>query len=199
VTDANGVTKVLPVSVPDAEPIEVTFTGIDPNSYNSCDGERIAFVTGAAEPITYIWASNFGHNGSKERAENLCAGEVLSYVITDNDGCSISVMDTVPYPEDGCFRVRPVLTPEEQDGNNDFTLITCIETVKHTVEIFNRWGQLVFQTDGYSNDFGDPIHTWTGVTRTGQSLPEGVYYYVLTFTDDEGNPHQLKGHINLLK
>lgn len=200
ITDANGVTKVLPVEVPDAEPIEVSFTGIDPNSYNSCDGERIAFVTGAAEPISYTWASNFGHNGSKERAEGLCAGEVLSYVITDNDGCSISVMDTVPYPEDGCFRVRPVLTPEEQDGNNDFTLITCIETVKHTVEIYNRWGQLVFQTtEGYTNDFMDPINTWTGVTRTGQSLPEGVYYYVLTFNDDEGNPHQLKGHINLLK
>lgn len=200
VTDKNFVSYTTTVTVPAAAPIEVTFTGIDPNSYNTCDGERIAFVTGAVDPVVYTWSGSYGHNGDAKRAEGLCAGEVLYFEITDANGCSTSVIDTVPYPPDGCFQVRPVLTPAEQDGNNDFTLITCIESAKsHTVEIYNRWGQLVFQTSNYNNNLGDPANTWTGYTRSGQSLPEGVYFYVLTFIDDENNQHQIKGPINLLK
>lgn len=199
ITDANNVTQTATVVVDAPQQISIDFTDVEPTNFNSCDGERIAFVTGAAEPINFTWSSNFGHNGNTERAEGLCAGEVLFYVITDANGCELSVVDTVPYPPDGCFQVRPVLTPAEQDGNNDYTLITCIESANNTVEIYNRWGQLVFQTENYVNDPGDPTHCWTGFTRTGQSLPEGVYYYVLTYVDDKANQHQLKGHINLLK
>lgn len=200
ITDKNFVSYTTTVIVPAPAPIEITFTGIDPNSFNACDGERIAFVTGAADPIVYTWWGSYGHSGDTKRAEGLCSGEVLHFDITDANGCAASIIDTVPYPEDGCFRVRPVLTPAEQDGNNDFTLITCIEAAKsHSVEIFNRWGQLVFQSTSYTNNLSDPTNTWTGFTPSGQALPEGVYFYVLTFIDDEDNQHQLKGNINLLK
>ena len=200
ITDANFVTKTATVTVPVAQQISATFTGVDPSNFNSCDGERIVFVTGATAPIIYNWSGiRFGAVGETERAEGLCSGEVLQYLITDANNCSVSLIDTIPYPEDGCFLVRPVLTPAEQDGNNDYTLITCAESAAHTVEIYNRWGQLVFQTDNYTNDPGDPDHTWIGKTRSGQDLPEGVYYYVLTFMDDQGNQHQRKGYINLLK
>lgn len=204
ITDFNLVTSTLSVIVPAPTPIDATFTGVDPTNFNSCDGERIIFVTGTA-PYDYEWENKSIDNsttyqsGTTERAEGLCAGTILYYTVTDANGCTLSVLDTVPYPADGCFLVRPVLTPAEQDGNNDYTQINCIESVSNTVEIYNRWGQLVFQTEGYSNNPSDPTHTWTGVTRTGQSLPEGVYYYVLTFIDDKGIQHQLKGHINLLK
>lgn len=199
ITDVNNVSWEITVNVPQPQPLEVTFTTIDPFNFNSCDGERIAFVTGAVDPITYTWSGSFGHSGDTERAEGLCAGEILYYEISDSAGCSVSVVDTIPYPKDGCFHVRPVLTPAEQDGNNDYTMITCIEGSTNTVEIYNRWGQLVFQTDNYSNNPGDPSNTWTGFTRTGAALPEGVYFYVLTYLDDQNNQHQLKGHINLLK
>jgi len=200
VTDKNLVSYTTTVTVPAATQIEITFTGIDPISFNDCDGERIAFVTGATAPILYTWeARRSGLTGETERAENLCAGDTLVYYITDANGCAATIIEPIPYPEDGCFQVRPVLTPAEQDGNNDYTLITCIETAKHTVEIYNRWGQLVFQTDTYNNNLGDPSNTWTGFTRSGQSLPEGVYFYVLTVIDDKNLQHQFKGHINLLK
>ena len=80
--------------------------------------------------------------------------------------------------------------------------ITCIETVKHRVEIYNRWGQLVFETEDYQNN--DDVNpgsttTWYGLNKNGQPFAEGVYYYILTYTDVDGNEKQLKGHINLLK
>jgi gliding motility-associated-like protein len=104
-------------------------------------------------------------------------------------------MDTVPYPSDGCLRVRPVLTPGEQDGNNDFLLITCIETVESTIEIYNRWGQLVFETTNYNN----LTNNWKGTTKSGQPLAEGAYFYILNYTDEDGNQKQEKGYLNLLR
>jgi gliding motility-associated-like protein len=39
------------------------------------------------------------------------------------------------------------------------------------VEIFNRWGQLVFETE-------NPAINWDGTNLSGDALPSGTYYYV---------------------
>ena len=54
--------------------------------------------------------------------------------------------------------------------------------------IFNRNGQEVYQKNGYDN-------TWTG-TFNGAELPDGTYYYVLTF---EGSDKIYKGAVNVLR
>ena len=200
ITDANGVQKIFDVNVPEPQPFAVEFATVDPDEAGVCDGERIITVNGATAPISYTWASSRSRqSGNTERAADLCAGDIVTYIIQDANGCSLTVRDTVPYPLDACFDVRPVLTPGEQDGNNDFVYITCIEGTDHTIEIYNRWGQLVFQTDSYSNNIADPLTTFTGFNRTGQALAEGVYYYVLTVVDSTGERRQIEGHINLIK
>ena len=200
ITDANSVQKVFNVNVPEPQPFVVEFATVDPTEAGMCDGERIITVNGATAPVSYTWVSSRSRqNGDTERATDLCAGDIVTYIIQDANGCSLTVYDTVPYPPDACFDVRPVLTPGEQDGNNDFVYITCIEGTDHTIEIYNRWGQLVFQTDSYSNNIADPLTTFTGFTRTGLALAEGVYYYVLTVVDSTGERRQIKGHINLIK
>lgn len=205
ITDNNGATAIVPVEVPEPAAITVQFSDpIVPNTFNSCDGQLFANISGAVAPLNIVWAGrgSLGHSGSGPRSEGLCANEVVQYIITDANNCAAIVTDTVPYPNDGCLRVRPVLTPADQDGNNDFVYITCIETVKHRVEIYNRWGQLVFETEDYQNN--DDVNpgsttTWYGLNKNGQPFAEGVYYYILTYTDVDGNEKQLKGHINLLK
>lgn len=204
ITDDNDVQFVYTVNVPQPPAIEVSFSSTAPRNFNACDGDVLIQVTGAVEPITYVWSGSFGHTGDGERAEELCSGEFVEYYITDANGCTAYATDSVPYPEDGCFRVSPIITPGQQDGKNDFVIITCIETAsENTMEIYNRWGQLVFQTDNYTNNDADRDHNWNGLTRSGAVLAEGVYYYVLTFSyfDDLGQKRDetRKGAINLLK
>jgi gliding motility-associated-like protein len=129
----------------------------------------------------------------------LCAGEVVTYTVKDENGCQLVATDTVPYPEDGCLIVRPVITPGLPDGNNDFVLITCIESVENTVEIYNRWGQLVLPVIVNYNNTNRNWQGRSGLNEDGAPLPEGVYFYVLKYTDDEGNARQQKGYINLLR
>jgi hypothetical protein len=203
ITDNNGATTVIEGEVTEPAAITVNFSDpIVPNTFNSCDGQLFANVAGAVNPVNIVWSGSLGHNGTGPRSEGLCANEVVQYIITDANNCAAIVNDTVPYPNDGCLRVRPVLTPADQDGNNDYVHITCIETVKHRVEIYNRWGQLVFETEDYQNN--DDVNpgsttTWYGLNKSGQPFAEGVYYYILTYEDVDGNEKQLKGHINLLK
>jgi hypothetical protein len=204
VTDKNGVEFVFPVNVDEPAPIEASFAATPPRNFNSCDGDILISVTGATAPISYVWSGSFGHTGDGERAEELCSGEFVQFIITDANGCTAFASDSVPYPEDGCFRVSPILTPGQQDGKNDFVIITCIETaLENRMEIYNRWGQLVFESDNYSNNDTDLEHNWNGLNSSGAPLAEGVYYYVLTFSyqDDQGNTQEgtRKGAINLLR
>lgn len=204
ITDKNGVAVEYTVNVPEPAEIVVNFAATTPRNFNACDGELLIDAVGAVEPIVYTWSGSFGHTGDGERADNLCSGEFVEFFITDANGCTAYATDSVPYPEDGCFRVSPVITPGQQDGKNDFVIITCIETTsENTMEIYNRWGQLVFETDSYTNNDTDREHNWNGLTTSGAVLAEGVYYYVLTFkyVDDLGQEHEgtRKGAINLLR
>ncbi|MCY7327544.1 MAG: gliding motility-associated C-terminal domain-containing protein, partial [Saprospiraceae bacterium] len=138
---------------------------------------------------------NNSHNGADARASGLCAGEIVTFSIVDDNGCTAIATDTIGYPEGGCLQGSPVITPGEQDGNNDELYITCAETVDNTVEIFNRWGQMVYNVTNYDNN----SVVWTGTTRNGAALPEGVYFYVMTYADDQGTEQRIKGYVNLLR
>ena len=66
------------------------------------------------------------------------------------------------------------------DGINDFFLIDGIEEFpESTLEIFNRWGNRVFETTGYRNDWGG---TWDGDV----DLVDGTYFYLLDLGGEEG-------------
>jgi len=204
ITDKNGVESFTTVTVDQPAEIVVTFATTTPRSFNACDGELLINAAGATAPVTYVWSGSFGHTGDGERADNLCSGEFVEFYVTDANGCTAYATDSVPYPEDGCFRVSPVLTPAQQDGKNDNVYITCIETtLENHIEIYNRWGQLVFEADDYSNEDSDREHNWNGLANSGVSLAEGVYYYVFTFSyiDDQGTKREdvRKGAINLLQ
>jgi len=91
---------------------------------------------------------------------------------------------------DDYYQLEPpnVFTPNF-DGQNDLfevnkgnRLYSCTQ-----VYIYNRWGQLVFSSQG-------PNHTWDGRTFSGQEVPEGVYFYVI-----EVNGATKNGHITLLR
>ncbi|PIZ06317.1 MAG: hypothetical protein COY57_02660 [Flavobacteriales bacterium CG_4_10_14_0_8_um_filter_32_5] len=57
------------------------------------------------------------------------------------------------------------------------------------VEIYNRWGELLFHADGYKQD-------WNG-TYKGKDLPIGTYYYIIELNDGITKP--FTGPITILR
>jgi gliding motility-associated-like protein len=68
------------------------------------------------------------------------------------------------------------------DDKNPIFFIQYIDvmpdTKKNHVSIFNRWGDVVFETDNYDN----VNHVFRGLNSNGNELPTGTYFYKIEFT-----------------
>ena len=79
------------------------------------------------------------------------------------------------------------------DGINDRFVIDHIEDTAcypdNSVEIYNRWGVLVFDTKNYNNTTNAFDGISRGRTTVSQSdgLPTGTYFYILNYTSVDGN------------
>ena len=80
-----------------------------------------------------------------------------------------------------------LITPNG-DGYNDKWLIYNLEDIGPcSVDIFNRWGNIIFSSSNYNNN-------WQG-TYNGNPLQEGTYYFIYKCADN--NVH--KGTVNILR
>ena len=85
------------------------------------------------------------------------------------------------------------------DGVNDGFMIEHIEGYpKNNLKIFNRWGVLVYEKDGYTNSQPFDGHSNGRATISADSkLPQGTYYYILEYQDTAEQTHTKKGWLYL--
>ncbi len=92
-----------------------------------------------------------------------------------------------------------VVTPNG-DGVHDQLMIIGLENrPNNTLQIFNRWGVLVYTTQSYdpeSNAF-DGKSQGRSTVGEGENLPEGSYFYILDYEDINGAMEQLSGFLYL--
>jgi gliding motility-associated-like protein len=97
------------------------------------------------------------------------------------------------------FKLPNAFTPNN-DGKNDLytPILPYSGVTRIQMKIFNRWGNLVFETD-------DPDINWDGSDiKTGKQLPTAAYYYVceVYFNTLEGEQKletPLSGYIHLFR
>lgn len=79
------------------------------------------------------------------------------------------------------------------DGQNDSFFINCNDEYPNaTLQVFNRWGELVWKSDGhYSNNF-------EGKNLQQKELPDGTYYYIYSFQNSSNNKQQ-SGYIQITR
>ncbi len=115
------------------------------------------------------------------------------------DSVSVIDIDTV-YPPPPTPPVEPdsvhlslpnVFTPNDDNKNRIF-LPTHSGIDQFNMKIYNRWGEVVFETDLLERG-------WDGRTFAGKVCPDGTYYYVSTFVDQDGNSGIRKGNVQLLR
>jgi gliding motility-associated-like protein/uncharacterized repeat protein (TIGR01451 family) len=105
-------------------------------------------------------------------------------------------------PLNGCqIEVLNAFSPNG-DGKNERFYIRGLECYPdNTVEIYNRWGVLVFDIDHYNNEERAFIGFSAGRTTIKQSegLPVGTYFYILKYRDSESNQHEKSGYLYINK
>ena len=78
------------------------------------------------------------------------------------------------------------------DGTADFFIIENLNGRSAQLQVFNRWGQKVYEADAYQNDWNGSANK--GVVLFGEQLPEGTYYYLINI---EGEVETRKDFITL--
>jgi uncharacterized repeat protein (TIGR01451 family) len=87
------------------------------------------------------------------------------------------------------------------DGFNDTLYIQGIECYPvNTVQVFNRWGVIVFDVQGYDNS----SKVFRGMSEGrvtanhSEGLPNGTYFYVLNYVDLNGSGLSKSGYLHLI-
>ena len=90
------------------------------------------------------------------------------------------------------------------DGMNETFLIENIDQTNcfptNSVEIYNRWGVLVFKTKQYDNlnrVFNGKSEGRVTLNESEQ-LPTGTYYYIIKYTDEKSNAFEKVGYVYLV-
>lgn len=113
---------------------------------------------------------------------------------TDGDGTPDYLE---PNREEDEVEVFNVLTPNG-DGVHDVLQISGLENFpNNTIRIYNRWGVMVFTTNGYDmeGNFFDGTSQGRVTVDVDNKLPVGTYFYILDYEDDNGNQQSLSGYI----
>ncbi|MBK8442858.1 MAG: gliding motility-associated C-terminal domain-containing protein [Sphingobacteriales bacterium] len=97
-----------------------------------------------------------------------CRSEDEVLVLVRNDG---DCTPTPPLPS----KVPNAITPNG-DGKNDTWVLPDFGAVAQ-VQIFDRWGRLVYESQNYDN-------SWAGTYQdNGEQLQDATYYYIITVND----------------
>ncbi len=110
--------------------------------------------------------------------------------ITNAQSCTNTsnvTIQVIPY----CVKPLNAFTPNN-DGFNDNWFITngnCL--IKASVQVYNRYGSKVFESEDYKNDWGG--------TFKGKALPDGTYYYVIKYDLINSTSVLKKGNVTIMR
>lgn len=125
---------------------------------------------------SYTWIDGITYTSSNNTA---------TWLTTNAAGCDNLVTLNLII-NNSCLFMPNLFTPNG-DGIHDIWLIDGLDLYPDVlVQVFNRWGQLLFESKGYS----DP---WDG-TYNGNALPIGAYYYMINLNN---NTEPLNGTITI--
>jgi len=101
---------------------------------------------------------------------------------------------TVTITNDADLEFYNAISTDEGSQNNGFIIKNIDLYPDNNLKIFNRYGVLVYEKDGYTNT--DPfkgISTGRATVNKEGKLPQGTYYYVLEYTDGQNQKQQKAG------
>jgi gliding motility-associated-like protein len=175
--------------------LESAQAGMSYTPITSMVGRSVSLV---ARPLGdfYEWTPAPGFNSPYIRIPILTTPEkeqLYTVKITSKSGCQVVDSQLVRIFDEQDILVAGGFTPNH-DGRNDkvYPILIGIASFQY-IKIFNRWGNLVFQTSST-----DPEQGWDG-TYQRQPQPADTYTWVVHGVGDNGREIRKSGSVILIR
>jgi gliding motility-associated-like protein len=138
--------------------------------------------------VTYTWTPSVGLNNPNIPDPIASPSDDITYLLTVTSDKNCTTTDQVFVKVLKAPEIPNIFSPNG-DGIHDKWVITFLETYPGcTVEVFNRYGQRVYFSVGYTKP-------WDG-TINGKPVPVGTYYYIV---DPKNGRKKQSGYVDVIR
>lgn len=155
-----------------------------------CTGNEVITIAddlNAANPAArWLW-----NNGNTTNSVQAVKPGIYAVTLNINN---CTTLDTVEVKEDCYLHIPNIFSPND-DGVNDYFCprnLISRGLVKFKMSVYNRWGQLIFETINIDG------RGWDGKFNA-LPQPQGVYMYMIDATFRDGTAEHRSGNVTLLR
>ena len=178
VTDASGCTSLPATDVLIVNPVPQVNAGAD-KIIQTGSAVLLDATVSPAGNYSYLWTPPAGLNSATILQPLTSTAATTTYLLkVENVNSHCTAADDVVVSVISKLFIANTFTPNG-DGNNDVWKIPGMALYPNgVVLIFNRYGQVIFQSSNYVS------HPWDG-TYKGQQQPSGSFIYLIKLNDSQ--------------
>jgi gliding motility-associated-like protein len=154
-------------------------------------GESI-LLNGSTTGVNPYWQPALWLNDPNSLTPIAFPEETTTFFLTATNGvCErtdemvVTVKKTLTIPS--------VFSPNGDGINDKWEILGTARFDNIKIEVMDRWGQIVFETVGYSEQ------KWWDGTHRGKPVATSTYYYVIDLNDDTVEERVLKGPVSVIR
>jgi len=154
----------------------------------------VDLTNGSTNATHYLW--QFGLNDTSTQVDPtyvvVPSGQFQICLVAFNAfSCTDTTCKIIDVDKSTVLIIPNIFTPND-DGVNDVFEVKGTGLKTLDAEIFNRWGQKIFEWHTVNGD-------WDGFTASGVPSPSGTYYYIIKATGKDGKEYLEKGSFSLVR
>jgi gliding motility-associated-like protein len=189
VTDvASGCSATATINVSAAN-VVASFTANPTSGISPLD---VSFTDGSSGATAYSWNFGDSNTSTSQNPNHTFTTGTYTVILTVTSGPCIDTASVVIVVEDGLTLEIPNVFTPNGDGSNDIFHIKSTGVKEISLQVFNRWGQKLYE-------FAGPKASWDGLTPNGSEVPEGTYFYFVKASGFDGQEIEKHGTVNLFR
>lgn len=149
--------------------------------------------------VSSLWS--YG-NGISQNSNNFntttsttysAAGTYTTMLFVTKNNCVDSTLHVIEVELPSALEIPDVFTPNG-DGNNDVFFLQTTTLTEINAQIFDRWGNEVFETKSNSGNIA-----WDGKNLKGNECAPGIYFYKINAIGFDDKLYAQKGNISIFR
>lgn len=139
---------------------------------------------------SYSWMPQTYLDNPLSQSTLLHVTQDMIYFVTGTTSSGCTETDSIIITTAGNLIIYSGFTPNDDGINDEWDIDNWKYYPNMTVEVYSRWGGLVFSSKGYSDD-----KKWDGKYR-GKPVSVGTYWYVINLNDGS---KPITGHVTIVR